>query len=115
MVVNDQGHSTESVAVTIETAGQPEVRVEIEPDPANGNGTAPFYVEATLRAMGSPPITLVVNWGDGASTVVPNYQGGGVGSLVTHTYQEVGTYTAGVYATDRLEHTAYTEQVFTAR
>jgi PKD repeat protein len=113
VVVGDQGSSNDSTTITIETAGQPNVQVEMEP--SRTTGPAPLSVDVTLRAVGAAPLTLVLNWGDGTTSQVGSYAGGGVASRVSHIYQVAGTYTATVTASDRLNHTGFSEQVFTVR
>ena len=56
----------------------------------------------TIFATGAAPITLIVDWGDTSTSVIPNHPGDGSSAQPTHTYATADAYAIVVSAVDSL-------------
>ena len=86
-----------SATVTVGIGVRPTVTVAASPDPTVGGPTT-FTISATPATGGDPLERVTINYGDGESTDLGPVTGTGI--TVQHIYDDHGTFTATVTATD---------------
>jgi PKD repeat protein len=106
------GNKTAQLTLSVDTALG--LSVTVTPDPPIAGRPTSFAINVTVPAGGSPVQRVSIDFGDGESRVLSVASTGGT-TTVAHTYEDDGTYTVTITATDTAGNTQTQQLVIAVR